>query len=377
MEVLERLTPYVELVHLLLNTNFTYLTRKLAPSDSLDRARIPSAVAKSYDEVLFGGVLFDCVPGIPCEIKTPFGICFTALALWKGDGFVLIGPYLPERADGAQLEEILASQGVPLGLKEQYGVYYRDLPTLSRGKVRAALGVLAAGVYGESLASSAFSSRDISPEDPSPCPVFEEDSMQVRADAIARRYEGERRLMEAVARGDMRAADMVEETTLRLERVPNKLRNRKNLFIVLNTLMRKAVEAAQVHPFYIDAISAKWAMAHRGGGAGGRPLSHAAGDRGGLLSSGADAFHGQLFPQCAKHAHLCAIQFGRGHFAGGHCPAAGCERQLSFQPVQPRGGQKPAGICFGKAHCGGQAPAARGARSCPLGRLPRRWAFQT
>lgn len=95
MEVLERLTPYVELVHLLLNTNFTYLTRKLAPSDSLDRARIPSAVAKSYDEVLFGGVLFDCVPGIPCEIKTPFGICFTALALWKGDGFVLIGPYLP------------------------------------------------------------------------------------------------------------------------------------------------------------------------------------------------------------------------------------------------------------------------------------------
>ena len=116
MEVLERLTPYVELVHLLLNTNFTYLTRKLAPSDSLDRARIPSAVAKSYDEVLFGGVLFDCVPGIPCEIKTPFGICFTALALWKGDGFVLIGPYLPERADGAQLEEILASQGVPLGL---------------------------------------------------------------------------------------------------------------------------------------------------------------------------------------------------------------------------------------------------------------------
>ena len=246
MEVLERLTPYVELVHLLLNTNFTYLTRKLAPSDSLDRARIPSAVAKSYDEVLFGGVLFDCVPGIPCEIKTPFGICFTALALWKGDGFVLIGPYLPERADGAQLEEILASQGVPLGLKEQYGVYYRDLPTLSRGKVRAALGVLAAGVYGESLTSSAFSSRDISPEDPSPCPVFEEDSMQVRADAIARRYEGERRLMEAVARGDMRAADMVEETTLRLERVPNKLRNRKNLFIVLNTLMRKAVEAMRI-----------------------------------------------------------------------------------------------------------------------------------
>lgn len=260
MEVTERLLPYAELTYALLNTSFTHLTRKLVPSDSLDRALIPPAVAKSYDEVLFGGILFDCMPGVPCEIKTPFGICFTALMLWKGEGFALIGPYLPEQADGTQLVEILTAQGVPLGLKEQYSAYYRDLPTLSRDKVCAVLGALAAGVYGESLAPQAFSSREISPEEPSPCPVFEEDSMQVRADAIARRYERERKLMEAVARGDLRAADLMDEDALRLERVPNKLRNQKNLYIVLNTLMRKAVEAAQVHPIYIDAISAKWAI---------------------------------------------------------------------------------------------------------------------
>lgn len=136
--------------------------------------------------------------------------------------------------------------------------------------------------------------------------------MQVRADAIARRYEGERRLMEAVARGDMRAADMVEETTLRLERVPNKLRNRKNLFIVLNNADAQCCGGRAGASVLYRRNQRQMGHAHRGGGAGGRPLSHAAGDRGGLLSSGADAFHGQLFPQCAKHAHLCAIQFGRG-----------------------------------------------------------------
>lgn len=47
--------------------------------------------------------------------------------------------------------------------------------------------------------------------------------------------------------------------------------------------------------------------AHRGGGAGGRPLSHAAGDRGGLLSSGADAFHGQLSPNV--RSMLTYVQF--------------------------------------------------------------------
>lgn len=48
MEVLERLTPYVELVHLLLNTNFTYLTRKLAPSDSLDRCCFSKRMRKVF-----------------------------------------------------------------------------------------------------------------------------------------------------------------------------------------------------------------------------------------------------------------------------------------------------------------------------------------
>ncbi len=287
---------------------------------------------------------------------------------------MLIGPYLPRRADGAS-EELLASQGVRRGLKEQYGVSYRDLPTLSRGKVRAALGGLAAGVYGESRASSAFRSRDISPEDPSPCPVFEEDSMQVRADAIARRYEGERRLMEAVARGDMRAADMVEETTLRLERVPNKLRNRKNLFIVLNTLMRKAVEAAQVHPFYIDAISAKWAM-----------RIEAVEQEAALYPMRREIVEDYCrlaqtrsmasYSPNVQHAHLCAIQFGRGHFAGGHCPAAGCERQLSFQPVQPRGGQSLPEYVSEKRIAEAKR-LLRGRAQLPIGRLPRRWAFQT
>lgn len=261
MEAVERLAPYIELVHVLLNTDCVYLTRKLEQSDALDRALIPPAVAVSFDDVMFGGMLFECTPGVPCEIKTPFGICFTAMALWRGDGFVLIGPYLPEQADNVPLEEILAAQGVPVSAKEQYRAYYGNLPTLSRTKMGVVLAALAAGAYGQRLEPGPFRQREITPETPSPCPVFEEDSMQVRADAIARRYEGERRFMETVARGDFHTAvNMIKDTTVRLERVPNKLRNEKNLFLVFNTLMRKAVEAAQVHPYYIDALSARWAV---------------------------------------------------------------------------------------------------------------------
>ena len=40
-----------------------------------------------------------------------------------------------------------------------------------------------------------------------------------------------------------------------LSRMPDRLRDRKDLGITLNTLLRKAAEEAGVHPFYIDAFS--------------------------------------------------------------------------------------------------------------------------
>ena len=64
--------------------------------------------------------------------------------------------------------------------------------------------------------------------------------------------------MEAVARGDDNAVRIVGRFTL--NRFPNHVRNQKNLMIILNTLLRKAVEQAKVHPLYIDAVSGKWAL---------------------------------------------------------------------------------------------------------------------
>ena len=99
---------------------------------------------------------------------------------------------------------------------------------------------------------------NMSPQNPAPCPVFEEDAMQARADAIRQRYEREEAFMEAVARGDDNAVHI--QGRFALDRLPNRLRNKKNLMFVLNTLLRKSVERAKVHPLYIDAISGKWAV---------------------------------------------------------------------------------------------------------------------
>lgn len=45
-----------------------------------------------------------------------------------------------------------------------------------------------------------------------------------------------------------------------LPRVPDPVRNQKNLMITFNTLLRKTVQASQVHPLHIDNLSQQFAI---------------------------------------------------------------------------------------------------------------------
>ncbi len=123
MEVLERLTPYVELVHLLLNTNFTYLTRKLAPSDSLDRARSVRRGKKLRRGAVRRRPVRLCSRH-PVRDQNPFR------HMLHGAGALERGRLRAHRSLSARAGGRRAAggdpgvQGVPLGLKEQYGVYY-------------------------------------------------------------------------------------------------------------------------------------------------------------------------------------------------------------------------------------------------------------
>ncbi len=91
-------------------------------------------------------------------------------------------------------------------------------------------------------------------------PAFQQD---MPAAMVEQRYEGENRLLENVVRGDTAAALASLEQFARFRisaRFSDPLRDRKNLAIIFNTLLRKSIEAASVHPYYIDKISTKYAL---------------------------------------------------------------------------------------------------------------------
>jgi hypothetical protein len=78
---------------------------------------------------------------------------------------------------------------------------------------------------------------------------------------IEERYNIENELIAAVSEGDADKALRCKSQlkTYQERRVEDRQRNSKNYLIVLNTLLRKAVENGYVHPAHIDAVSADFA----------------------------------------------------------------------------------------------------------------------
>ncbi|MBU0926199.1 MAG: AraC family transcriptional regulator [Spirochaetes bacterium] len=82
---------------------------------------------------------------------------------------------------------------------------------------------------------------------------------------VERRYRFENLLMRLVAAGDSVALERALPEIASAFRFPprhrDELRSAKNLTIVLNTILRKAVEQGGVHPLHIHALSERFAIA--------------------------------------------------------------------------------------------------------------------
>ena len=79
---------------------------------------------------------------------------------------------------------------------------------------------------------------------------------------LEERYHIEDELLDAISRGNSARALSFMEALGNLRFVPrteDALRNRKNLILTLNTLLRRKAYETGVHPFYIDAVSGNFA----------------------------------------------------------------------------------------------------------------------
>jgi len=200
------------------------------------------------------------------SLVDPFELHYFVFLLPGSSEVIMCGPYLNRELSQQDVMVIMERQGLQPDLLPALMHYYQRIQMVAN---EVNLMPLISAV-GECLWGSmdAFSVERIEngvvlgerlADDP---PLIEKMSDAAEFKILEERYAGERHLMYAVSQGlSHRAQVIISQSSEHIleQRAPDPLRNIKNYGIVLNTLLRKAVEEGGVHPLYIDRLSSSMA----------------------------------------------------------------------------------------------------------------------
>ena len=192
---------------------------------------------------------------------------FILLPESKNQETFIAGPYIDREFTQKMLVDAAAQYDISAPLQNQIQKYYTTVPVYADNDIISSL----FNSFGELLWGSMdnFTIKTLSLVTAGkPFPEIVErlgqriDDPLLAMKMLESRYEGEKKLMQAVSQGIAHKAEQMisNSSELMLEmRVPDPVRNMKNYVIVANVLLRKAVEQGGVHPFYIDGISSDFA----------------------------------------------------------------------------------------------------------------------
>ena len=247
-----------------MNIGLTRVTPPFAGIDNFDYG-LRRALDAEFDWPGFGRQLLDQTPEKTLVFaQGVFELRFALfLAPDEQDTLYCIGPW----ADGPRSSQSLAWCEKYLDEKAQRVVeeYYNRVRQVEDNTIKTSLFAVVSLAFPEGELKTA-EWREFMPLRFRPSlERFRETSFteQLPAELIAERYAAENKMLEAVAKGDVQAALAAYENFHQFQLAPrlrSPLREFKNYTIILNSLFRKAIEQASVHPYYLDHISARFAL---------------------------------------------------------------------------------------------------------------------
>lgn len=179
----------------------------------------------------------------------------------------IAGPFIDIDLNQNTLMEVAEKNHIPAHIFSQLQKYYSNVPVYTDHDVVLSL----FNAFGEILWGSTdnftYKTINMSYHNQSFPKVVKNldnktDDALLAMQMLERRYEGERKMIQAVSQGMTHQAEQIllKSSAIMLEmRVSDPVRNIKNYSIIVNTLLRKAAEQGGVHPLYIDSISSDFA----------------------------------------------------------------------------------------------------------------------
>lgn len=191
------------------------------------------------------------------QFETNYIILRLPFSLFENNAFFAVGPYLTREYDG-MLDEVLEKNKLPLLMHAELKEYYCGIPhiTATDGFISLIL-ILAKLIFGSEVfeIERTVLHLDLSDYEPD---IKKEANASLYMAMIEERYRNEDGMLEAVEQGDVKKAmgHLAAFQKYQLKsRLPDQLRGFKNFLIVLNTLFRRAVQRAAVHPAHIHNVS--------------------------------------------------------------------------------------------------------------------------
>lgn len=180
--------------------------------------------------------------------------------------FLFVGPFLWREFERSQILSLMNRLDIPTELFPQLQEYYHALPLIAD---KASMTALLRHVYQTLDVDADVSVQTLHLKDLETRESFlEKHQFVVPEDPVLsmhlleERYHIEDELLDAISHGNSARALSFMEALGNLRFVPrteDALRNRKNLILTLNTLLRRKAYETGVHPFYIDAVSGNFA----------------------------------------------------------------------------------------------------------------------
>ena len=178
-----------------------------------------------------------------------------------------IGPYMKEDISENKLLELVAKGLLSNQQLSQLKDYYLSLPLFTdEGIIYSIINTLGESLW-ENNSNICLEYVDYKAPDISisllqtPEQYLEEDPL-LSIEAIEKRYEKENNFMHSISQGNLTKIFFIFSNSFQQgmeQRVADPIRNIKNYMIILNTILRKAVEQGSVHPLYIDRLSSTYA----------------------------------------------------------------------------------------------------------------------
>lgn len=251
--------------------NMRYITEESTKNSSATRNMgLQNILNYNFDnDTLFDLVKKQCHPNTFYRIKTPLLSNFFLFRLpdTEEPTYAYIGPYTLTPIAQQDIYNLAEQYHVAPGHLSQLEQYFMDLPLLSdENTLLNLLYTLGEYLWGDAdnfTVREDFEMPAYIPETILPIPDVESpEEALLTIQILEQRYEIEQKLIQAVTNGQLHKAELYlsQMSSQQYERrSDNPLRDYKNYAIIMNTLLRKAVEAAAVHPTHIHAISSQYA----------------------------------------------------------------------------------------------------------------------